>query len=42
MHDGHAAHTPAGEPVILSTLPTLLQRLKQEGLQPVTLQEAAV
>jgi peptidoglycan-N-acetylglucosamine deacetylase len=42
MHDGHAAHTPSGEPVILSTLPRLLQRLKQEGLQPVTLQEAAV
>lgn len=42
MHDGHAAHTPSGEPVILSTLPRLLQRLKQERLQPVTLQEAAV
>ena len=42
MHDGHAAHTPSGEPVILSTLPRLLQWLKQEGLQPVTLQEAAV
>ena len=42
MHDGHAAHTPSGEPVILSTLPRLLQRLKQDGLQPVTLQEAAV
>ena len=42
MHDGHAARTPSGEPVILSTLPRLLQRLKQEGLQPVTLQAAAV
>ncbi|AOW12894.1 polysaccharide deacetylase [Hydrogenophaga crassostreae] len=40
MHDGHAAHTASGEPVILSTLPRLLQRLKQADLNPVTLQEA--
>ncbi len=40
MHDGHAAQTASGEPVILSTLPRLLQRLKQADLKPVTLQEA--
>jgi peptidoglycan/xylan/chitin deacetylase (PgdA/CDA1 family) len=40
MHDGHAARTAEGEPVILSTLPRLLQQLKQAGLQPVTLQGA--
>ena len=40
MHDGHAAHTAAGEPVILSTLPRLLQALKSAELLPVTLQEA--
>lgn len=40
MHDGHAAHTAAGEPVILCTLPRLLQSLRDVKLQPVTLQEA--
>jgi peptidoglycan-N-acetylglucosamine deacetylase len=40
MHDGHAARTPTGEPVILATLPRLLQALEQAGLQPVTLQDA--
>ena len=40
MHDGHAAHTAAGEPVILSTLPRLLQHLKAADLRPVTLQDA--
>ena len=40
MHDGHAAQTTSGEPVILSTLPRLLQRLKQADLKAVTLQEA--
>ena len=40
MHDGHAARTAAGEAVILSTLPRLLQALKGAELQPVTLQDA--
>ena len=40
MHDGHAARTAAGEPVILCTLPRLLQALVGAKLQPVTLQEA--
>jgi peptidoglycan-N-acetylglucosamine deacetylase len=42
MHDGHAAHTASGEPVILRTLPRLLQRLKQDGLRPVTLRDAEI
>ena len=40
MHDGHAARTATGEPVILATLPRLLQTLKQAALQLVTLQES--
>lgn len=40
MHDGHAALTPDGQPVILATLPRLLDRLKAESLRPVTLQQA--
>ena len=40
MHDGHAALTPEGQPVILATLPLLLDRLKAESLQAVTLQQA--
>jgi len=39
MHDGHAALTPEGQPVILATLPLLLDRLKAESLQAVTLQQ---
>ena len=39
MHDGHAALTPDGQPVILATLPKLLQTLKERGLKPVTLLE---
>lgn len=39
MHDGHAALTPEGQPVILATLPLLLQRLKAESLHTVTLQQ---
>ena len=37
MHDGHAALTPEGQPVILATLPLLLDTLKAERLRPVTL-----
>ncbi|MBW8470099.1 MAG: polysaccharide deacetylase family protein [Thiobacillus sp.] len=40
MHDGHAALTPDGQPVILATLPLLLDRLKTESLRAVTLQQA--
>lgn len=40
MHDGHAARAPDGHPVILSTLPVLLQRLRAQQLQPVTLQQS--
>lgn len=40
MHDGHAALTPEGQPVILATLPTLLQTLREQALQPVTLQQS--
>jgi peptidoglycan-N-acetylglucosamine deacetylase len=40
MHDGHAAPTPEGKPVILATLPILLQTLREQALQPVTLQQS--
>ena len=40
MHDGHAALTPEGQPVILVTLPILLQTLREQSLQPVTLQQS--
>lgn len=40
MHDGHAARTPAGEPVILVVLPRLLAALREAQLHPVTLNDA--
>ena len=40
MHDGHAALTPEGQPVILATLPVLLDTLKAQQLCTVTLQQA--
>lgn len=40
MHDGHAARTPAGQPVILDVLPRLLQSLAEQHLIPVTLASA--
>lgn len=40
LHDGHAARTPAGEPVILAVLPRLLQTLAEHRLNPVTLSAA--
>lgn len=40
LHDGHAAPTAAGEPVILAVLPTLLTTLADAGLKPVTLPAA--
>jgi hypothetical protein len=40
LHDGHAAHTTAGIPVILEVLPRLLQALSAAQLTPVTLRSA--
>lgn len=40
LHDGNAARTAAGEPVVLAVLPRLLARLRERGLTPVTLSEA--
>jgi peptidoglycan/xylan/chitin deacetylase (PgdA/CDA1 family) len=40
LHDGHAARTPAGIPVILDVLPALLESAAAAGLRPVTLREA--
>jgi peptidoglycan/xylan/chitin deacetylase (PgdA/CDA1 family) len=40
MHDGHAALSPDGRPVILATLPVLLQTLREQTLHPVTLQQS--
>ena len=40
MHDGHAARTPQGQPVILAVLPLLLKSIAQAGLRPVSLQDA--
>lgn len=40
MHDGHAAKTPYGDPVILTVLPELLQRFHAAHLNPVTLSAA--
>lgn len=40
LHDGHAARSTSGQPVILATLPRLLHTLHQADLHPVTLQDA--
>lgn len=40
MHDGHAARSPAGAPVILEALPRLLGTLNAAGLRSVTLDSA--
>jgi peptidoglycan/xylan/chitin deacetylase (PgdA/CDA1 family) len=37
LHDGHAARTQAGRPVILEALPRVLDVARQAGLQAVTL-----
>jgi peptidoglycan-N-acetylglucosamine deacetylase len=37
LHDGHAAHTPSGAPVILEVLPRVLQAVSAAKLTPVTL-----
>jgi peptidoglycan/xylan/chitin deacetylase (PgdA/CDA1 family) len=40
LHDGHAALTGAGQPVILEVLPRLLEALSSAKLRPVTLRAA--
>ncbi|MBW8366229.1 MAG: polysaccharide deacetylase family protein [Rhizobium sp.] len=40
MHDGHAALTPQGQPVVLAVLPALLRTLAEQKLKPVTLADA--
>jgi len=40
LHDGHAARTAAGVPVILEVLPPLLAAVAAAGLTPVTLRDA--
>ncbi|WGT65978.1 polysaccharide deacetylase family protein [Variovorax paradoxus] len=39
LHDGNAARTPEGNPVLLEVLPLLLERLRADGLSAVTLPE---
>jgi peptidoglycan/xylan/chitin deacetylase (PgdA/CDA1 family) len=40
LHDGHAARSSRGQPVILEVLPRLLDALAAHRLQPVTLRSA--
>jgi len=40
LHDGHAARTAAGAPVVLEVLPRLLEAARAAGLRPVTLRAA--
>ena len=40
LHDGNAARTDMGRPVILEVLPRLLDTMARAGLQPITLREA--
>lgn len=40
LHDGHAARTADGQPVIVAVLPALIEALRARGLRPVTLGEA--
>ena len=40
LHDGHAARTPSGTPVILEVLPRLLRALTAARLAPITLRAA--
>lgn len=40
LHDGHAARTPQGVPVILEVLPALLESAAAAGLRAVTLRQA--
>ncbi|HEY2819320.1 MAG TPA: polysaccharide deacetylase family protein [Casimicrobiaceae bacterium] len=40
LHDGHAARTSTGIPVVLDVLPLVLDRIQALGLRPVTLHHA--
>ena len=40
LHDGHAARTASGKPLVLEVLPALLKRFEALGLRAVTLPEA--
>lgn len=40
LHDGHAARTAAGTPVVLEALPRVLEAARAAGLRPVTLRAA--
>lgn len=40
LHDGNAARTPQGRPVILEVLPELIERIRVAGLEPITLPDA--
>ncbi|TDR77796.1 polysaccharide deacetylase family protein [Paludibacterium purpuratum] len=40
LHDGNAARTPDGQPVILEVLPRILDELALRRLKPVTLRQA--
>jgi peptidoglycan/xylan/chitin deacetylase (PgdA/CDA1 family) len=40
LHDGHAARSRSGRPVILEVLPRLLELLGSRGFRPVTLRSA--
>lgn len=42
LHDGNAARTPAGQPVILEVLPALLDAAATSNLRFVTLRQASV
>lgn len=39
LHDGNAARTEQGEPLVLAVLPAVLQALQDQGLQAVTLRQ---
>ena len=41
LHDGHAARTAAGAPLVLEVLPPLITALHRSQLTPVTLRAAA-
>jgi peptidoglycan/xylan/chitin deacetylase (PgdA/CDA1 family) len=40
LHDGHAARTPSGTPIVVAVLPGLLDAIAGASLRPVTLAEA--
>jgi len=40
LHDGHAARTRAGAPVVLEVLPRVLEAARAAGLRPITLRAA--